>query len=220
MIDVKEFLDDFSGSLAVWAAGVDAMDLAATVQDALAGGIKVISCNADAVATLWPWLEKTGVKIIPRFYCGAGARDADISELATKINTAFKSGADGAQVFVRFADIEKFVTQIGVIRDDLFFNKTLIIGVDINEVGPFEWSHLFDALHRVRANGLMLALTKYAGDESDFVGRVYAALSALDFDGALQFYCGDAAVPVNQAACLMAALQPQAVSRAMFFIQG
>ncbi len=219
MIDVKEILEDFPGRVGCWAGVGDDMELAAVAQDALGMGVNLISCVPESVGTLWPWLEKVNVKIMPRFYCASGARDADMSDLAMRINTAFKSGADGAQVFVRMADVVTFVTQIGAIRDDLFFNKTLVIGVDINEVGPFDWPRLFQALRVVRANGLMLALPKFDGDNSDFVGRVYAAMTAWDFDGELQFYCGAAPTPIEQAARLVTVMQPNVASRTTFFVQ-
>ncbi len=220
MIDVKEILGDFKGGVAVWASAGDDMALAAMVQDALDAGVHLISCAPEAVGTLWPWLEKANVKIIPRFYCAAGVRDADMSELAMRINAAFKSGADGAQVFVRAADVEKFVAQIGVIRDDLFFNKMLTVGIDINEIGPFDWGVLFNALRRVRADGVMLALPRYDGDKSDFVGRIYAAMTAWDFDGELQLYCAAAPVPTAQAVRLIAAMQPKVEERTKIFVQG
>ncbi len=232
MIEIKEVLEEFSGSAsgttcasgatcaAVWASAGDDMELATVVQDALDAGVRLISCVPESVGTLWPWLEKTGVRIVPRFYCAAGVKDEDVSDLVMRINASFKSGADGAQVFVRAVDVDKFVAQIGVVRDDLFFNKDLIIGVDINEINPFDWPALFDALRRVRANGLMLVLPKFAGDASDFSGRVYAAMQAWNFDGELQFYCGGGAIPIDQAARLISAMQPDIVPRTRFFVQG
>lgn len=220
MNDIKYILGDFAGSLAVWAAGGDDMDLAAMVQDALAADVRLLSCAPDSVGTLWPWLEKTGVKILPRFYCAAGVRDADMSDVVTRINTSFKAGAVGAVVFVRAADIEKFASQIGVVRDDLFFNKQMILGVDINEIGPFDWGRLFAALRRVRADGVMLALPSFDGDKSDFVGRMYAAMSAWDFDGALHLYCAGAGVPMEQATRLISAMRTDVAARTVIYLQG
>ncbi len=217
MIDVKAMLNDFAGDVAIWAGGADDAELAGMAQAAVNAGIDLISCPPGVESTLWPWLERMPIKIITRFYMGARVNSDTVSELTSKINASFKQGAAGAQIFVRFADLEKFAAAIYPVRDDLFFNHDLFVGIDIDDVGPYDWGHLFDLLNKIRASGLMLVLTKYSGDKSDFVGRVYGALNAWKFDGALHFVCGEYAVPVHQAARLISGVRPELAAKTRFF---
>ena len=167
--------------MAMWCdGGRDTGELARVASSSVAHDMPVISALPDDVAMLWTWLEKTPARIYARFYLPVrGGRDVGvISDLSARINAAFKQGAHGAQIFMRAADLDDFAEQIGVVRDDLFFNRELAIGIDISEVGPFDWPAVFDALRRLRAGALVLVLARDGGDKSDFVGRMYAVLRA------------------------------------------
>jgi len=181
MIEITGLVDDVRRQLGVWCpATEDGTELARMADMAVSYGVGMMSVAPNSVRVVWPWLEGQAIKIIPRFYFG-GSRaptDSDISQLAVDINTSFKHGASGAIVFVSMRHLEVLVNALHVVRDDLFFNKELIIGLDVGDIDACQWDAIFDCIIRIRANGLMLALTRDRGDKSDFVGRVYGALDA------------------------------------------
>lgn len=186
---------DSRRQLGVWCAGAeDSTDLVRFADMAVGLDAGMISVAPLSVPIVWPWLEKHSIKIIPRFYFGVThtPTDTDMSNLAVDINTSFKQGASGACVFVSQKNLELLVNALHVVRDDLFFNKELIIGLDIGDIDASHWKKIFECLMRIRANGLMLALTRDKGDKSDFVGRLYAALDAwnLDFSGDVYWMVG------------------------------
>ena len=216
MIDGENILLDTNVCVGTWCTGGgDATDLARVAENVIAQKIPIVSMLPENVATVWPWLENRGVKIYARLYLGA-----DVADITQKINTVFKRGADGVQLFVRFSDLADFVSQMHLIRDDLFFNKDLLIGIDIDEIGPFDWPVLFGLLKKIRADGLILALTHDNGDDSDFVGRVYAMLGVIEnnFDGMIHFATGLTTSRIDQVARLVHLIAPDYLSRTMFFI--
>ena len=219
MISPDNILDNISGA-AIWcSAGIEPTDLAQAASVAIEKRIPYMSVGTDSVSIVWAWLEGKQVKIFSRFYL-KGQDSDQISILSAKINQAFKNGADGAQVFVAMRDIDAFVSQLYLIRDDLFFNKSLFFGIDINEIGPFEWQHLFGALKKMRASGLLLVLPKDNGDNSDYVGRVYAALNALtpEDDFEFHFLLGNNGNRIEQTARLFQAIRPDLSQKVKFFI--
>ena len=128
MIDTDSFFDEISANMAMWCdGGRDTGELARVASSSVAHDMPVISALPDDVAMLWTWLEKTPARIYARFYLPVrGGRDVGvISDLSARINAAFKQGAHGAQIFMRAADLDDFAEQIGVVRDDLFFNREL-----------------------------------------------------------------------------------------------
>ncbi len=223
MIDIDNILGELRPHMGLWCpGGGEETDLAAMAEYIVANKIKMISAAADSVPTLWPWLENANVAINARFYLDAHvARHAEkqISDLAARMNGLFKQGASGAQVFIRFADLELFVSQLHAIRDDLFFNKTLSIGVDIKEIGPYDWDRLFELADKINAASIMIAMPNDTGDKSDFVGRVYAALNAWNgaFRGDLHFALGQNFTRMEQAVRLVQAMRPELMANLRFF---
>lgn len=218
MIEMKNFID--VKNVALWCgAGADATDLARAADGAIANKLKMISVAPDAVGIVWPWLENKRIKIFARLYLEYDDADG-ISEIAEKINSVFKSGADGVQVFVNLESLSSFVSQLYLIRDDLFFNKDLIIGLDISTVEPCDWAGVFSELKKIRATGLMLALTRDTGNKSDFIGRVYAALNAWgdDYAGGLQFAFGLSQERMEQIMRLVQSVRPKLWSKTAFFV--
>ncbi len=202
--------------------GRDTGELARVASSSVAHDMPVISALPDDVAMLWTWLEKTPARIYARFYLPVrGGRDVGvISDLSARINAAFKQGAHGAQIFMRAADLDDFAEQIGVVRDDLFFNRELAIGIDISEVGPFEWPAVFDALRRLRAGALVLVLARDGGDKSDFVGRMYAVLRAAgDIKCDLHFVLGNNPLRMEQAARLVRGMRPALAGGMRMFVR-
>ncbi len=223
MIDTDSFFDEISANMAMWCdGGRDTGELARVASSSVAHDMPVISALPDDVAMLWTWLEKTPARIYARFYLPVrGGRDVGvISDLSARINAAFKQGAHGAQIFMRAADLDDFAEQIGVVRDDLFFNRELAIGIDISEVGPFDWPAVFDALRRLRAGALVLVLARDGGDKSDFVGRMYAVLRAAgDIKCDLRFVLGNNPLRMEQAARLVRGMRPALAGGMRMFVR-
>ncbi len=224
MMDADNILKQISEYTALWCPAVgEETDLAAMAQYAIAQKNTIISAAPDSVAKLWPWLEGSGVAIYARFYLNGdknGTYEERISDLTARINTVFKQGASGAQVFVKLSDLELFVSQLHVIRDDLFFNKTLTIGLDINDIGPYDWADLFGNLKKIQAASLLLAMPRDTGDKSDFVGRLYGAMDMWDteFRGDLHFALGQNFIRIDQAFRLVQEMRPKLQNGLKFFI--
>ena len=181
MIDNNDILNELGTAAALWCgADCDATELAAMSELAVSHGITDISVAASAVGTVWPWLERSGVRISARFYV-SGAM-SDMSAIATDINAAFKNGARAVQVFMRWVDVGTFVKNMHPVRDDLFFNRDLSIGLDIFGIEPDAWFSLRDALREIGATSVLFALPRDAGDKSDFVGRLYGVLDTIGAD--------------------------------------
>lgn len=218
MIDKDKILETVPGAALWCGAEYDSNDLAYATSVAIEQHISDISVVPVSVPVVWPWVENKNIKIFSRFYL-TGHASEDVSEITEKVNASFKQGANGAQIFLSLDDLDDFVSQLYLIRDDLFFNKSMIIGMDISEIGPFEWSHVFSMMNKVRATGLMLALTKDTGNDSDFVGRVYAALNALEYDNLeLQFMLGQNKDRMEQVYRLVKSMKPQLLPNLKFFI--
>lgn len=222
MISPEAFFDEMSANMALWCeGGRDTGELARVAGAAVEQTVPMISALPADVPMLWTWLEKTPARIFARFYLPArGARNENvISDLTARINAVFKQGAYGAQIFMRAADLPDFANQIGTVRDDLFFNRELAIGIDISEVGPFEWKVIFETLQRVRAGALVLVLARDAGMKSDFVGRLYAAVSAaVNAKCDLHFVLGSEPVRMEQAIRMIRAVRPEKSAGARIFI--
>lgn len=224
MIKTQDIIDEFSPNAALWCNDdMEDTELAAMAQVAMENKIPLMSCNAQQVARLWPWLEKTRVRIMPRFMAenmhGASATDV-ASRLARDINSAFRNGASGAQVFIKFSDLTNFVSQMIAVRDDLFFNKKLSIGLDILEIDSFDMSEMFESLKKIRADSVIFTLSKDRGDKSDFVGRIYGILDLWDSDfaGALHFAPMENLVRFDQVRRLVDTMQPKLLDNLRLFI--
>lgn len=223
MIDDRNILDELKGRIATWCpADIDANALAGVVDDAIAHDASDISVGNAAVETVWPWVEQTKVKISTRFYVpqrSRGINATDASDLTININTAFKSGAHTAQVFMRVADLGAFVQNLRPIRDDLFFNKNLSVGLDICKIEPGQWADVFGALNAISAASVIFVLSCDTGDKSDFVGRFYGALNAMDtFRGDVHFAPLANPTRAEQVVRLIEQIRPEKLTNLRFFI--
>ncbi len=222
MIDINDVLDEIGAQTALWCdADTDDVDLAAAVAAVVEQNMGWVSVASNAVARVWPWLEKTRVKIATRLRLKSDSV-ADISELATQINAAFKQGADDIQLFVRVTDLHSLVVNLLPIRDDLFFNKSLTVVLDIGDIDDAMWGAVFADVAKIRADALMLELTYDAGDASDFVGRVYGALrhwNTATQNFGLHFAPCDDFMRIEQAYRLVQKMQPKLLPRSRFFMK-
>lgn len=222
MIEKKVNFDDFNQNHAVWCgADSESADLARDVDVLCQANMDYISVAPAAVKTVWPWLENKNVKIMARFYMTDSEMNEDlVSDVTKRINTVLKNGAHGAQVFLPYNCLADLVAQTHIIRDDLFFNKDLSIGVDICEIDSSEWKNLFELLHQINASSLMLFMSKDLGNKSDFTGRIYGLLDAWsdenNFD--LHFYFGPNFMRIEQTGRLIQSLRPGLMKNTRFFV--
>ncbi len=223
---MESLFNELGARACLWCpADAAGTDLAAMTERAVDGRMAVISVAPDAVATVWPWVEKKPVRIFSRFYLDgftASAAGVVVSDLAVRINASFRRGAHGAQIFVRYRDLNSFADIMRPVRDDLFFNKDLSIGVDIGDMNLCDLGAMFDSLRRINASSVVFANARDAGAKSDFVGRVYGMLGAwpTDWDGGLDFALGDNVMRIEQAWRLVTSLRPQLMNKTRFFING
>lgn len=221
MIDLDSFFNGVGTNVDVWCGGdTNGVDLARMVEVATQHNAHVVSVLPDVVPTVWPWLENSGVKIYGRFYLDEKIDVSSLSDLTIKINQSFKYGANGAMVFVRYKNLSAMVDQVAFVRDDLFFNRDLVVGLDIGDVDSDDWVDLFRELKRINASAVCFVLTKDAGKKSDFVGRVYGLLNAWDseFGGALHFALENRPERIDQARRLVESIRPELMSGLRFFV--
>lgn len=222
MIDKNILFDDFPSNVALWCgANTDNGELARVAEMVIQKKIPVVSVVPDSVDVIWPWLEQVDVHIFTRFFiANKKISEQQISDLTMNINMAFKSGAYGAQVFLPYTALPGLVEQTHVVRDDLFFNKSLSICLDINEVDSCDWNNLFQNLQKINASALTLVLTKDMGDKSDFVGRIYGLLDVWNTENnfELHFILGHDFCRIEQVLRLIKSMQPSLMAKTKFFI--
>ena len=220
MINIKEIFNDENiiKSVSLWLADSgDSSDLAGAAEYAAEMNIPLLSVAPGDVTVIWPWVEKLRVKIVSRFDGLVG--DA-VSNLVVNIKSVFKQGADGAQVIVKLSDLNRFADSVASVRNDLFFNKSLSIGLDMFEVWPLNWENVFDVLKKLHASSLLLILTHDDMEKSDFTGRIYGALTAWDAnpDMELHVMLGESWARAEQVYRLVAAIRPELLNKLKFFV--
>ncbi len=221
MIEENVFLKEYQSYVALWCGGdLDATDLARAVAVAVDKNLCAISVVPDCVGVVWPWLENTMTQIMARFYFpDKDISDEQISDVTSRINMAFKQGAHGAQVFLPKVALSGLVENVHIIRDDLFFDKVLEIGIDIAEVDAYDWGELFANLRKINASSVLFVLTNDMGNKSDFVGRLYGMLNAWDknnnFD--LHFAFGPNFMRIEQTVRLIESMRPELLNGVKFW---
>ncbi len=221
MIDEKEIFNEVHGNISIVCPDdCVGADLAAMAGRAISNKARSICVNSSKIADMWPWLEKAKTKIIARFIIDGAINESFMSDLSIKISSAFRDGADGAIIFMDVSRLRKFAAEISSIRDDLFFNKSFGIGLDITKIDAFDWENLFGILKLIRADSLCLVFDNDTGNKSDFVGRVFAALNANrnGWDGNLNFMFGQNIIRIDQTYRLIQQMMPGVVSKTEFFI--
>ena len=221
MIEEKAIFDEVRNNISLF-CGDDCVgaDLAAAVGVAISNKMRTICVTPKSVADIWPWVEGSKIKIFSRFVVDALINDDFMSDLSCRINASCCDGANGIIIFLAKRDLKKFAAEISSIREDLFFNKTFAIGIDINDIGPFDWEELFGILHLLHVDSLVLTLRDDTGNKSDFVGRVFAMLNANrgKWNGGISFILGQNVVRIDQVYRLIQQLCPDTISKTEFFI--
>lgn len=222
MIEKKINIDELEPLLCLWcSADKESADLARAAEIVSEQGMPVLSVGPVSVPVVWPWLEDCSTKIMARFYLSDKKIDETIiSDVVKNINMTFKQGANGAQVFLDFSELGVFVDFLCAIRDDLFFDKDLSVGLDLSEIGPFDWNDLFVGLRKINANSVLFVFPKDMGNKSDFVGRIYAMLNAWnkDNDFELHFALWADSMRIEQVQRLVEQMQPQLSKKLKFFV--
>ena len=222
MIDKNVVFDALGNTGALWCGtDLDATDLADAVQFADVRNLSEISVAPGMIQTVWPWLENSHIKIMTRFFMEEKTiTETQISDVTVRINTALRQGASGAQVFLGIGALGSLVDQTHVVRDDLFFNKDLSIGLDISDIGPFDWDDVFANLRKINASSVIFAFAHDTGNKSDFVGRIYAMLNAWDVQNkfGLHFAFGPNFMRIEQAQRLVQSVQPGLNNRLKFWV--
>lgn len=222
MINIKEIFSDeeIAASVALWLPDdCDGAELAGAAEYAAETNVPALSVVPRDVGVVWPWVEKLDVKLLPRFYVGTVNVDT-MSELAINVKSVLKQGADGAQVIVPLAQLEKFADSVAPVRDDLFFTKYFSVGLDIFEIWPLDWPRVFAALNKLRATSVLLILSHDDMDKSDFTGRIYAALNAWDAapDTELCVVLRDSFFRAPQVYRLVEKNRPELLDKLRFFV--
>ena len=222
MIDKSVIFDLVGTKAGLWCgADMDATDLADAVHVADVQKVPVISVVPNVVQTVWPWMEAGDIKIMSRFYLdGKKITEDKISDITVRINTSLRQGANGAQIFLSYPALAGLVEQTHVVRDDLFFNKDLSIGMDVDEIGPFDWTDVFENLRKINASSVIFVFARDTGDKSDFVGRLYGMLNAWNVENkfSLQFAFGPNLLRIEQTLRLVQRVRPNLMDGLRFWV--
>lgn len=217
MIDITGIIAQSNVRVGLWCPTADdGTELAKMVDMANLCGANVMSVTPGVIKIVWPWIENTKIKIMARFYfTDSKSSEEIVSKLVTEINSAFKVGASGAQVFVPYRALDTFVREMRGVRDDLFFDRRLAVGLDIGEIGDSDWNNVFDSLVNVRADSVVFVLGRDTGDKSDFVGRVYSMLNKWsdNYSGDVYWMLNDNYSRFEQVVRLIQAIRPELLKR-------
>ena len=222
MIEKNIIFDDLSDVASVWCDGaIDSGELARVAGVILDRNISFVSVVPECVPVIWPWLENKGVKILARFVLpDKKVTEQQVSDVTMAINSAFKCGANGAQIFLPYSALAGLVEQTHIIRDDLFFEKDLSVAIDINQIDSDDWNDLFENLQKINATSLLLTMSKDMGDKSDFVGRLYGMLDVWEnennFD--VHFAFDQNFQRIEQALRLIKSMRPELIKTTKVFI--
>lgn len=222
MIEANEVFLESDKRIAIWCDGMsDTNDIANFANSVIENKVNLISVLPENVHFLWTCLEKNNVKILSRFYFAPLQKnmDKDVALLVSNIVDVFKKGANGAQIFVRLRDFDRFIDILKFVRDDLFFGRDLCICFDINDVGFADWDMVFQRLRDIRANALGLTLSEDLGNRSDFVGRVYGMLQKWDFNGELHFSLNNDYERMDQVIRLVESERQELSDKLHFFLE-
>lgn len=215
-------LDNLDDKIMAWVddSVVDTPDLAGIVDSVIAKNIRMISVPMASNGKIWPWVEHKNIHIFNRVdFASNDEGDNAVSVFAENVIRAFKTGADGVQVFVQCADIENFVRAINPIRDDLFFDHHFSVVLNVDERGGINWEYIFDAIKRVRANSVLVMAHGDSFDaKSDFVGRIYGMLENWNLNADLHLMFGKNMMRVTQVSRLVQKMRPDLMKNMRVFV--
>ena len=224
MMKSENIFDNIESMVAWWIddGTWDVNDLAQIADAAIEQAVPFVSMPCDLVRTFWPWVESKNIKIMARFdFMGDENHDFDVavSDLATKVTTTFRQGADGVQIFVPYSQIADFMNAIKIIRNDLFFDKYVSIGIDIDEKQDIDWQYVFDALGAIKPNAVLLVGHEQKfNPSSDFAGRVFDMLQKWNLKSDLHLMFDKNMLRVSQVLRLTEKMRPELMKNMRVFI--
>ena len=222
MIKTDDIFDDFSGMSGIWVDDrvVDDNELAQISNFILDNHISAVSVPAPVTEKVWPWIENRNVRIFNRFDVGfSDDADATMSKIARSVNESFRHGANGAQIMIKPNELEQFVNLVMPVKNDLFFDHDLVIGLNADNVDNSDWTKIFDLLNCIQANAIMItAMGDKFDASSDFVGRIYAMFESWNFDGALHLMFGKNMMRLSQVLRLAQKMRPAVTEKILVFM--
>lgn len=226
MIDTLTLFEEIKDSIGIRCDDCqDSAELIHIADAVVSRHIPVISVPPEFVEPVWTWLENQPVDIIASFVLDVPRKkgfnkEQAMSDLSTQITSIFKKGATGAEVFLPLGELGFFADELISVRDDLFFNKTLSVGLDINHISSDDWVQVFADLNRMRVDALTLYFQGGKKDNDYFVGRIYALLELIAdrYTGQLHFILGPDYEKIEQVWRLVAKMRPDLTSKVKFFL--
>lgn len=221
----ENIFDNIEPIMAWWidaANATDVGDMAQVANLAIDRRVPFLSVPCDVVNVFWPWIEKTDIKLMARFdFMGNENHDFDVSvsDLSADITTAFRRGADGVQIFVPYSRISDFVNAIKVIKNDLFFDKYVSIGIDIDEKEDIDWQYVFDNLVLINPNSILLVGHEQKfNPNSDFAGRIFDMLQKWNLRSDLHLMFGKNMLRISQVLRLVEKMRPEVSKNIRVFV--
>lgn len=226
MIDTHNLFNEIKDTICIRCDDCqDSAELIHIADAVVSKEIPVISVPPEFVESLWTWLENKPVQIIASFVLEVPKKKGfdkskEMSALSTQIMTIFKKGATGAEVFLPVSELPFFAQELITVRDDLFFNKTLSIGLDINQISSSDWQNVFNELNKIRADALALYSNGTKKDNDYFVGRIYALMDAIgeNYTGELHFILGADYQKIEQVWRLVEKIRPDLLNKLKFYL--
>lgn len=221
MKKLEPLFQEMNCSHAFWVTDFDREYLPRVADFIVQQDFSVLSAPSDFVELLWPWVESKNVKIITRFVIEAKSDfDSVVSEFAAKVSSVFRGGASGIQIFISPRALGDFVTALKPVRDDLFFDRFLSVGLSIDEIKVDMWDGVFGALQTLRPNAILITSD---GDEfdrsSDFAGRVFTMLEKWDTDADLHLMFGKNTMKLIQTIRLVQKMRPDLMKKLTVFVR-
>jgi hypothetical protein len=223
MIKTDDIFDDFSNMSALWVDDTisESCDLARVSDFIVNKNISVVSLPVSGTEQIWPWIEKQKVRIFNRLNIELDENiDATISSVARKITESFRCGANGIQIMIEPKDLQSFVNSIIPIKNDLFFDRDLVIGMDVNKICTSDWPGVFNLLNQIQSNAILINVPGDKFDaSSDFIGRIYAMFENWNFDGELHLMFGKNMMRYSQVLRLAQKMRPAVATKILAFMQ-
>lgn len=225
MMKYDFIFDDVEPLMSLWVGNTtdDTAELARMADIAIDKKVRFVSMPDGLIKTFWPWVEAKNIKILTRsnFVIGKNESIDDmVSLFAKNITGAFRSGADGVQVFIPAAGIAEFVNTIYSIRNDLFFGRYLSVAIDIDNIGDSNWNDIFATLSRIKPDSVLVFgnVEKFDAN-SDFVGRIFDMLENWNLNADLHLMFGKNMLRVTQVLRLTEKMRPEILKNMRVFME-
>ncbi|MBO4700846.1 MAG: hypothetical protein J5620_03820 [Alphaproteobacteria bacterium] len=215
MIKTDTIFDDIESFTSLWIGDdvVETADLASVADIAIDRMVPFVSMSADVVKMFWPWVEGKNIKILTRFNFKIEKNqdiDVEISAFAKNVTAIFRDGAAGAQIFIPCSQIAEFVDAVRHIRDDLFFDRYLSIGIDLDDTENINWADVFNTLSKIRPDSILIVgRTDKFNPNSNFVGCVFDMLEKWNLNADLHLMFGKNMLRVTQVLRLVEKMRPE-----------